>query len=76
MPEFTIKCSADKWPAVRENFLRAAPNQTLESNNPMSEDDWIKHKILLMAKGQVVRGKRMKQEEEASKPTEEDLTIE
>lgn len=75
MPSFTINCPAAKWPQARGYFLKGAPNQTLESGNPLSDDDWIKHKILLMVKGQVVRGMRMEQEEQATRPTDDAFTI-
>jgi len=75
MPSFTINCPVEKWPQARAYFLKSAPNQTEDSDTPLSDDDWIKHKILLMVKGQVVKGMRMEQEEQAQKPVDDAFTI-
>jgi len=77
MPSFTINCPADKWPDAKRYFLLAAPNQTLnEGEANLSDDDWIKHKILLMIKGIVVKGKRIEQEEQTQQPVDDAFTIE
>ena len=76
MPSFIISCPAAKWPQVKAYFLKAAPNQTLgEGEEQLSDDDWIKRKILLMVKSQVIKGMRMEQEEETVQPTDDALTI-
>ena len=76
MPKFTINCPDDKWEDAKKYILLAAPNQTLnEGEANLSDNDWIKLKILLMMKGLVVTGKRMEQEERASQPIDDAFTI-
>lgn len=77
MPNFTITCPADKWEEAKKYFLLASPNQTLEEGEEqLSDNDWIKKKILLMVKSQVVMGKRMEQEQQAQQPIDDAFTIE
>lgn len=77
MPSFTINCSAADWPRAKELFLKGAPNQTTEANDPvpMTDDEWVEYKILLMVKNQVVRGLRIEQEEQAEQPADDFFTI-
>ena len=77
MPNFTISCPANKWEDAKRWFLLSAPNQTLEEGEAnLSDNDWIKHKILLMVKSQIVKGKRIEQEAEAVSPVDDAFTIE
>jgi len=76
MPSFTISCPADKWEDAKRWFLLAAPNQTLnEGEANLTDNDWIRHKILLMVKGQIVKGKRIEQESKAVSPVDDAFTI-
>ena len=77
MPSFTITCPADKWEDVKRWFLLASPNQTLnEGEANLSDNDWIKAKILLGVKAHIVRGKRLEAEQEAVEPIDDAFTIE
>ena len=52
-----------KWIDYKRWFLLSSPNQTLEPGEAnLSDNDWIKHKIILMIRGQVLSGKRIEQE--------------
>ncbi len=76
MPKFTINCPDDKWEDAKKYFLLAVPNQTLnESEANLSDNDWIKLKILLMVKGLVANGMRIEKEEQAQEPIDDAFTI-
>ena len=72
MPSFTISCTTVKWDEVKPFILLAAPNQTLEPGEPnLSDNDWIKHKFLLMVKSLVIKGKNIARDN-AELPLEDD----
>jgi len=58
MPQFTLSVSETNWPEYKKYFLMAYPNQTLDSDNPLTDDQWIRHRIFLFAKGAYQKGKR------------------
>ena len=76
MPQFTINCPPDEWEEEKRYFLLGAPNQTLgpgEAN--LSDNEWIKQKLLLLAKSPGARGRKIEQEEQAQPPTDSAFTI-
>jgi len=77
MPQFIINCSTEKWNEVKPYILLAVPNQTLNPDEAnLSDNEWIKYKILMMVKNLVIRGKQIAANE-ASIPIEDDaFTIE
>lgn len=45
-----------KWEEFKNHFLITHPNQTLEGDNPLSDEDWIKYKIFLFTRGAYEKG--------------------
>lgn len=77
MPSFTITCPADKWEDAKKWFLLDAPNQTLNTDEAnLSDNDWIKSKILYDVKAHIVRGKKIEHDQETQQPTDDAFTIE
>lgn len=54
----TIEFEVDdaKWNDFKKYFLIIHPNQTLDTDNPLSNDDWIRYRILLFARGSYEKG--------------------
>ena len=75
MPSFTITWPDDTFVQDKEDFLLAAPNQTLDRDEPLTDNEWIKKKIVLMAKGQVMRGRRERIEAAMESPVEPMIEI-
>jgi hypothetical protein len=51
MASMTITIPAEKWETYKEHFLNTYPNQTTDSDNPLTDEQWIKRRILLFVKG-------------------------
>jgi len=75
MPSITISWPDDTYEQDRDDFLLAAPNQTLDAETPLSDNLWVKKKIGLMISGEVMRGRRMRQETEAAVLTKPIIAI-
>ena len=76
MATFTITWPDDTIEQDKLDFLLAAPNQTTgEDEENLTDLQWIKRKIILMVKGTVMQGRRMRQEAEAESLTEPEITI-
>jgi hypothetical protein len=41
----------------------------------MSDNEWIKYKILLMVKSRIIKGKKIEQEEQSQQPIDDAFTI-
>jgi hypothetical protein len=65
MTSITLNISAVKYPIYKRWFLLSHPNQTLDSDAPLTDDQWIKRRIFLFARGAAFRGQDI---EEKSKP--------
>ena len=72
---FTLVWESDDLVQDKEDFLLAAPNQTLEQETPLTDIQWIKKKIAMMTKGQVMRGRRERLEAAMETPTEPDIEV-
>jgi hypothetical protein len=69
MPQMTITISPAKWATYKKYFLVVYPKQTDES-----DDEWVKHKILMLVKGIYKKGLQM--EHEAGPPTPDEDIVE
>lgn len=56
MPDITLHIPGNKYDAFKKYFLMVHPNQTLDSDNPLSDDKWIKFRVLLFARGSYEKG--------------------
>jgi hypothetical protein len=63
MPSVTLTIPPAKYAEFKTYFLRTHPNQTEESAAPLTDDQWIKHRIFLFAKGAYIKGKRAERDE-------------
>lgn len=76
MPKFTIDWPNETFDQDKEDFLRVNPNQTLnEGEENLTDGQWIKRKIMLWLKGQVIRGRIERLESAREKPIEPEITI-
>jgi hypothetical protein len=73
MPSLIFTIPSEKYETFKKYFLIAYPNQTLDENDPvpMTDDQWIKHKIFLFIKNGYKHGKRQEYEEQ-NEPTYDD----
>jgi len=76
MAQIIITIPDDKYDEYKKYFLIAYPNQTTDEEDPvhMTDDDWMVHKINLMAKNAYRRGKQI-ENDELSKPVFDDNII-
>lgn len=51
-----LEVEDEKWPDFKRHFLRIHPNQTIDSAGPLSDDDWIRYRIFLFARGVYEKG--------------------
>ena len=56
MASIVLTVQGAKWETFKKYFLIAHPNQTHQMDVPMSDDDWIKHRIRLFAQNSYLRG--------------------
>lgn len=56
MAAITLTVPGNKWTDFAKYFLMVHPNQTLDSDNPLSDGDWIRYRILLFARGAYEKG--------------------
>lgn len=54
--QITLSIDDAKWPDFKKYFLITHPNQTTGSPSPLSDDEWIFHRILLFARGSYEKG--------------------
>ncbi|MHC4643804.1 MAG: hypothetical protein ACYS32_19345 [Planctomycetota bacterium] len=59
MPSVTLNIPTAKYTEYKKYFLLTHPNQT----DDLTDDQWIKHRILLFAKGAYQKAKRVEWEE-------------
>lgn len=57
-----LKVPKNKWDDFKECFLMTHPNQTFDSDKPLSDNDWIHHRILLFARGSYEKGFKQRHE--------------
>jgi hypothetical protein len=71
MPSMTVTIPNDKYPTFKEYFLKTYPNQTEDIANPLkfgytaplTDDQWIKYRILLFLFNGYAKAKRTEWEE-------------
>ena len=54
-------------------FLLARPNQTLDRETPLTTIEWVELSILQFIRGQVIKGKRMEDEANATPDNADDI---
>ena len=69
----TFTVPDDKWEEYKKYFLIAYPNQTLDTDNPLTDNQWIRYRTLLFAKGAYKRGKRQEFDEQNEPAFDEDI---
>jgi len=76
MAQIIITIPDDKYDEYKKYFLIAYPNQTTDENDPvkMTDDEWMAHKINLMAKNAYRKGKQAESDEQI-KPVFDDNII-
>lgn len=56
MAVIALTVPGNKWADFVKYFMMVHPNQTLDSDNPLSDDDWVRYRILLFARGSYEKG--------------------
>lgn len=56
MSAITLTVPGNKWETFKKYFLMTHPNQTLESDHVLSDDDWIGYRVFLFARGSYQKG--------------------
>ena len=76
MAQIIITIPDDKYYEYKKYFLMTYPNQTTDEKDPvhMTDDEWIVHKINLMAKNAYRKGKQAENDEQI-KPVFDDNII-
>lgn len=73
MPEITLTVPDTKWEEYKKYFLMAYPNQAENLSEPLTDNQWIKHRIFLFAKGAYKRGKRQEFDEQNEPVFDEEI---
>ena len=73
MPTITLSIPDDKWPEFKKHFLITHPNQTLDLPEPLSDKEWIFHRILLFARGAYEKGVRELFDATAEPPIDKEI---
>lgn len=56
MAVIALTVPGNKWPDFVKYFVMVHPNQTLDSTSPLSDNDWVRYRILLFARGAYEKG--------------------
>lgn len=56
MASIELEIDDADWPVFKKYFLMVHPNQTLDKGIPLNDDDWIRYRILLFARGAYEKG--------------------
>lgn len=62
MAAITLTIPDNKWDTFVRYFLMIHPNQTLDSDKPLKDDEWIRYRVLLFARGAYQKGIRQEHE--------------
>jgi hypothetical protein len=73
MPQIIFNIPDEKLEDYKKYFLMVYPNQTLDSDNPLTDNQWIKHRIFLFAIGAYKRGKQQEFENQNGPIFDEDI---
>lgn len=55
MPTIVLTIPGNKYDTFKRYFLLTHPNQTTNGPNPISDDDWIRLRVLLFAQGAYIK---------------------
>lgn len=73
MAAITLTIPGNKWDTFKRCFLLTHPNQTLNSDNVLSDDDWVRYRILLFARGAYQKGLAREYEESNGPEFDKDI---
>jgi len=73
MPQIIFNIPDEKLEDYKKYFLMVYPNQTLDSDNPLTDNQWIKRRIFLFAVGAYKNGKQQEFESQNGPIFDEDI---
>jgi hypothetical protein len=76
MPNVTYSISAAKYSEFKRLFLITYPNQTLDSTNPLTDDEWIVRRGKLFFRGACFKAQREEYEQQNSPVYDNDIITE
>lgn len=73
MPAITLTVPGNKWNDFVKHFCLTHANQTLESDTVLSNEDWVKLRVLLFARGAYEKGVNQVFSDQEKPPIDKDI---